>query len=344
MIAAGREQSAGDKPVLDMAGCLVLAKLAAQGEKTDAAVEFYRAALKQARDQQAFVIYSELGEYLLRLDKYDEAAGVYEEAAASPSMRPARWRFLLGLSHAREMGGKTAEAVAAVVEAKKLRPDDAALHYQEAWIYYHAKQWDQAVSHFEQMIASFPDDKDHVRRARLSLSNIHVERGDRQKGEEILEKVLAEDPDDPAVNNDLGYLYAERGKNLEKAESMIRKAIAAEPENPAYLDSMGWVLFKLGKIEEALPYLEQAVTKPSGDDPTILDHLGDCYDRLGKTEKAVDAWQRALKRALKETPPKVETVERLRAKIEKFKPASKEAATETPQAAKPEKETADKDR
>ena len=51
------------------------------------------------------------------------------------------------------------------------------------------------------------------------------------------------------MNNDLGYLYAEQGKNLEKAETMIRKAVADEPENSAYLDSLGWVLFKRGKAQ-----------------------------------------------------------------------------------------------
>ena len=60
-----------------------------------------------------------------------------------------------------------------------------------------------------------------------------------RKGEQVLEEVLAEDPDDPSVNNDLGYLYADQGKNLEKAEKMIRKAVEAEPDNDAYQDSMG---------------------------------------------------------------------------------------------------------
>ena len=41
-----------------------------------------------------------------------------------------------------------------------------------------------------------------------------------------------QDPNDPGVNNDLGYLYADQGKNLEKAEAMIRKAVQEEPDNP----------------------------------------------------------------------------------------------------------------
>jgi Tfp pilus assembly protein PilF len=58
-----------------------------------------------------------------------------------------------------------------------------------------------------------------------------------RKGEEILEKVLEVNPDNAQVNNDLGYLWADQGKNLERAEQMIRKALIAstergDPEKP----------------------------------------------------------------------------------------------------------------
>ena len=72
-------------------------------------------------------------------------------------------------------------------------------------------------------------------------------------------------PDDPWPNNDLGYLYAEQGKNLEKAEAMIRKALQEEPESFAYLDSLGWVLFKRGKAKEALEPLKKAAEQMKAD-------------------------------------------------------------------------------
>ena len=53
--------------------------------------------------------------------------------------------------------------------------------------------------------------------------------GDYAKGEAELELLLQHNPDEAGPNNDLGYLYAEQGKNLEKAESMIRKALQEEP-------------------------------------------------------------------------------------------------------------------
>ena len=87
------------------------------------------------------------------------------------------------------------------------------------------------------------------------------------------------------MNNDLGYLYAEQGKNLEKAESMIRKAVQEEPDKPAYLDSLGWVLFKRGKAEGgpgAAPEGRRAAEGRGEEggappDATIREHLGDVY-------------------------------------------------------------------
>ena len=117
------------------------------------------------------------------------------------------------------------------------------------------------------------------------------------------------------MNNDLGYLWADRGKNLQRAEKMIRKAVKAQPENPAYLDSLGWVLFRLGKFDKAVTHLEKAVTNPSGSDATIWDHLGDCYHRLGKIENAKDAWQKALDDAKKQSTPDKKMIERIEQKL-----------------------------
>ena len=114
----------------------------------------------------------------------------------------------------------------------------------------------------------------------------------------------------PGVNNDLGYLYAEQGKNLEKAESMIRKAVQEEPDKPAYLDSLGWVLFKRGKAKEALEPLLKAVELQkveekkgaSPPDATIREHLGDVYLQLQEVDRAKQIWEEAEQIAAKAVP------------------------------------------
>ena len=116
---------------------------------------------------------------------------------------------------------------------------------------------DEAIKLLEDMLKRHADNDQVVTFVRQNLSVIYVNQGDYAKGEAQLELLLQRNPDDPGPNNDLGYLYAEQGKNLEKAESMIRKALQEDPESFAYLDSLGWVLFKRGKVKEALEPLQE---------------------------------------------------------------------------------------
>lgn len=122
-----------------------------------------------------------------------------------------------------------------------------------------------------------------------------LERGGRmEESVRYLEKSLELQPDFDEALNHLGYLWAEKGIELDRAHDMIRRAVAAEPENPAYLDSMGWVLFKQGKPAEALVWMEKAVRLLPEPDATVYDHLGDVLAALGRKSDARDAWQKSL--------------------------------------------------
>jgi tetratricopeptide (TPR) repeat protein len=316
LLAVGSQRLEAEAPQLNFAAGLILAKLAAVAKKTEVAVAFYRFALAK-EPKAAAIILKELGQHLQDVERYSEAAKAYQEAVDLPGLVAVKPEFLLRLSHAHELNGNTDGALTAVKEARSLRPDLVQLHYQEAWILYHSRRWDEAIRVFQEVIDKYAHEKGILRMCQFSLSNIYVQRGDIRKGEEILEQVLAEEPDDPSVNNDLGYLYADQGKNLEQAESMIKKAIDAEPDNPAYLDSMGWVLYKLGKHVDALPYLEKAIETPTGSDATIWEHLGDCCDKLQQTDKAEEAWRKALDEAHKQPQPDQKMIERIDAKLKK---------------------------
>ena len=123
-------------------------------------------------------------------------------------------------------------------------------------------------------------------------------------------KCLELDPDDPDANHALGYLYAERGKNLDEAVRLIKKALKVEPENGAYLDSLGWAYFKMGRTEEALKLLEEAASFLK--DPVILGHLGDAYYALDDEARAKEVWTEALMLSPKEK-------EKLEKKIDSLK-------------------------
>jgi tetratricopeptide (TPR) repeat protein len=324
LIKAGRAQRDAEPTRINFEKSYLLAKVADRGKRVDDAAEFFRIALDLDQDRKP-VLYTELGSLYYRNLRYADAAKVYEQAASDRTLADRKVNFLFLLSNARAMAGDTDAALAAVRDAQQAFERQAGarspeLQFQEGWIYFHAKKFDQAVDIFEKVMADYPEQKELFRRCQFSLSNIHVQRGDTRKGEEILERILAEDPDDPSVNNDLGYLYADQGKNLAQAEKMIRKAVEAEPNNAAYQDSLGWVLFKLGKYEEARAPLEKAVANSTGSgDATLWDHLGDLYHRLELTDKAVEAWQKALDHAEKQGETEAGLKERLRDKLKQHK-------------------------
>jgi tetratricopeptide (TPR) repeat protein len=116
--------------------------------------------------------------------------------------------------------------------------------------------------------------------------------GRRDEGQQIAMKLLEKDPHDPIALNFVGYVWADRGMNLDDAYKMIKEANEMKPDDPYILDSLGWVLFKMGKPKEALAIMEKAL-KALKDDPVINEHMGDILMSLGKSKRALDFYLRS---------------------------------------------------
>ena len=310
-----REQTTDGAHAEHFGKLLFVAEVVEGAERTEDAAELYRLALK-ANPAQAATVYRALGELFMAAELYTEAAAVYREAADKPLLQGAKPDNLLRLALALELSGETDPALEALADAIKLVPGGhPLLAFREAWIYYHAHRMTAAAKKFESFIAKYPESEPWTKQAKFSLSAVYVQLGDFKRGEDILEKFLAENPDDIGVNNDLGYLYADQGKNLEKARKMIQKAVDAEPENAAYLDSLGWVLFKLGKYKEAISWLTKATDLETGNDATIWEHLGDCYNAIKDAREAKKAWNKALELVKEDTHPDEELIKRVEEKL-----------------------------
>lgn len=310
-----REQTTDGAHAEHFGKLLFVAEVVEGAERTEDAAKLYRLALK-ANPAQAATVYRALGELFMAAELYTEAAAVYREAADKPLLQGAKPDNLLRLALALELSGETDPALEALADAIKLVPGGhPLLAFREAWIYYHAHRMTAAAKKFESFIAKYPESEPWTKQAKFSLSAVYVQLGDFKRGEDILEKFLAENPDDIGVNNDLGYLYADQGKNLEKARKMIQKAVDAEPENAAYLDSLGWVLFKLGKYKEAISWLNKATDLETGNDATIWEHLGDCYNAIKDAGEAKKAWNKALELVNEDTHPDEELIKRVEEKL-----------------------------
>ena len=121
--------------------------------------------------------------------------------------------------------GLVDDAIRVLRDAGRREPGDPECDLRQGLIFTRYGRNDDAIKVLEGLLKRYADNDDIVKVIRPILSIVYVNQGDYVKGEAELEWLLKRFPDDAEPNNDLGYLYAEQGKNLEKAEAMIRKAL-----------------------------------------------------------------------------------------------------------------------
>lgn len=278
---------------------LAVAQICLLAKQYEPAGEFFEAVLK-TRPKAAAELVQAWALGLLTDDQYEPAARLLRRSIADrlvPNDSPAFYNLL---SFALEMCGQTDEALEAAKKAIELSDEPAArAHSRVPWILYHAGRYPAAEAAYRALLERFDADfrsgdvREVMRESRLNLSHIFVLQRKFPQAEEWLEQVLDEFPDDSGAMNDLGYLWADQGKNLDRALQMIQRAVADEPDNWAYRDSLGWALYRLGRYDEALVEMKRAAADRKADGE-IHDHLGDILAALKQPDAAREAWNKAL--------------------------------------------------
>jgi tetratricopeptide (TPR) repeat protein len=285
----------------------LLAALADRGRQLNEAEKFYRACLNQHMPNTEALIYSGLLRVLWKQRKYDAVEticrqGLIQAKATSQSL------FYSDLARALARKGKIDEALVEVERGLNQAPDDHRFTFRQlkVRILAMAERFAQAEAECQAMLKE-PGQPGDALEVHYLLSTVYSSAHKLAKSEEELAIILKMDPNNATANNDLGYIWADQGKNLPEAEAMIRKAIDldrqqrkkaatadSDEDNAAYIDSLGWVLFRRGQVEAARQELERAVALPDSEDATIYDHLGDVYYRLRQVDRARTAWDKAL--------------------------------------------------
>jgi tetratricopeptide (TPR) repeat protein len=149
---------------------------------------------------------------------------------------------------------------------------------------------DKAIATYKLAIEADP----RMLTARQSLGAIYVEAGmfDDAITEYRQAIALAPDRANQAYNN-LAWLYAQQGTNLDEAMTFAEKARELSPGDGDILDTLGLIYYLKQDYSKALINLESArVSLPSN--PTIRYHLGMAYHKSNSPEKARGELQKAL--------------------------------------------------
>jgi Flp pilus assembly protein TadD len=107
------------------------------------------------------------------------------------------------------------------------------------------------------------------------------------------EQVLAIDSRAPVASNNLAWLYAESGENLDTALRLAQVAAETAQDVPEILDTLGWVYYKKNLPLLALKPLARCVEKDPSN-PTYHYHLGLVYLQAGDEARGRSSIERAL--------------------------------------------------
>jgi Flp pilus assembly protein TadD len=106
-------------------------------------------------------------------------------------------------------------------------------------------------------------------------------------------KVLALDPDNPLVLNNLAMMTADSGSNLDQAMTYAQRAKKQKPDNANISDTLGYVYFKKDLNGEALRIFKQ-LSQANPQEPTFHFHLAMALAKSGDKQAARDEANKAL--------------------------------------------------
>ncbi|MGA7158293.1 MAG: tetratricopeptide repeat protein [Acidobacteriaceae bacterium] len=290
----------------------LLGSVARQAGDTDEAIGAYQQMDSLGGDYAARATDSEVDTYR---EAHEWAKALQASAAAAKAM-PTDHDVQLTYSLQLADAGKLDEAQKLALAQLTGTADDREVYFDLAEMDVRAKKWKDASHAFDQAstLATKPDDK----------VILYYYRGDAALREKLYDeaeldfrKGLAIDPDNASIENDLGYMYADRGIKLDEAIAMLKKAVDSDPQNYAFLDSLAWAYYKQGQYAMAEDY-ERKASQRMPNDPTLLDHLGEIEAKNGKLQQAVDDWRKSLQDYASSLGPDADPsdVERVQHKLE----------------------------
>jgi tetratricopeptide (TPR) repeat protein len=224
-------------------------------------------------------------ENLSLLGRTKEALALID-AATAKSETPARLHELRGLALGRS--GDAQGAIAAFEKALELDPKSAAALAGLGTLRGQAGEFDAAIDLFDRADAQAPGDGSYA----YSAAQISLAAGKREDAITRLRGVVKRHPGLVGARNDLAYLLAEDGKELDEALALATEAKKRSP-TPEVLDTLGFVHLRRNETKQAVDVLEQAAAADATS-PSIRYRLGTALEKSGDKDRARASFEAAL--------------------------------------------------
>lgn len=138
----------------------------------------------------------------------------------------------------------------------------------------------------------YPDDVDAV----MILAGNEMVQGHAERALQIFSELIAIDPNNAGVYNQIGYYYAWRG-DYDKAMENLKKYQFMAPDQANPYDSLGEVQAYSGRYDEAMVNLNRALALKH-DFFESYGHLGVAYEGKGDPARAIENYLNAARESL----------------------------------------------
>ena len=125
--------------------------------------------------------------------------------------------------------------------------------------------------------------------------------GQRDKARPLYEQILKIQPDHPIALNNLAYMLAESGADLDQAMTMAQRAKQKLPQDSNVADTLGWIYIKKNLSDPAITIFRELV-RVEPDRSTYHFHLAMALAQKGDKASA----KKELEAALRKQPAKDE--------------------------------------
>lgn len=228
-----------------------------------------------------------LGASKMAMKKPDEGlAEVESYVHASPKWAPGY--EVLGQLQA--LAGRTSDAESSLKTAINIDPSLTGAQLLLSDLEKYQGNLDEAMSQLSNLARSQPQSVE----AQVRMGQIAELKQDWNAAESYYSKALQLAPTNVIAKNNLAWVYAEHGGNLDMALKLAQEAKAADPNDPNISDTLAWILVKKQIYGTAIQLLRNSVQE----DPKNASysyHLGVAYYGAGQKAEAERSLQSALK-------------------------------------------------
>lgn len=148
---------------------------------------------------------------------------------------------------------------------------------------------DEGVAFYDRLAAAMPNPANALTMAGM----VRQQQGRLEEAQERFERALQADPDAVLAANNLAWLYAQQGLNLDRAVALALTAYSKRPEDSGIVDTLGFAYYRRGMLPEAVETLQKAV-RLSPRRALYHHHLGFALADAGRAEEATTHLQRVL--------------------------------------------------